>query len=137
MGEKIPNDSAAIQILSTWCCGGLLLVSLASVAHANPAKDCLANYKASKFVEAAECFSKLLDLPNQKKSQKAMWLWNTAFVLLDASTASVLFFVQPISGAFLAWLFLGQGLSLTIWIGGALIALGVLLSLGVNAKVKN
>lgn len=59
----------------------------------------------------------------------AMWLWNRAFVLLDASSASVLFFVQPISGAFLGWLFLGQKLTLNIWIGGLLIALGVLLSI--------
>lgn len=59
----------------------------------------------------------------------AMWLWNRAFVLLDASSASVLFFVQPISGAFLGWLFLGQNLTLNIWIGGMLIAFGVLLSI--------
>lgn len=59
----------------------------------------------------------------------AMWLWNRAFVLLDASTASILFFVQPISGAFLGWLFLGQNLTINIWIGGILIALGVLISI--------
>ncbi|MGJ3239176.1 MAG: DMT family transporter [Anaerolineae bacterium] len=59
----------------------------------------------------------------------AFWLWNRTFALLDASTASVLFFVQPISGALLGWLFLGQALTLTVWIGGGLIVLGVLLSI--------
>lgn len=66
----------------------------------------------------------------------AFWLWNTAFVLLDASTASVLFFVQPISGALLGWLFLGQSLTLNLWIGGALIAGGVLLSIYADTKAK-
>ncbi|MEM9950514.1 MAG: EamA family transporter [Chloroflexota bacterium] len=59
----------------------------------------------------------------------AFWLWNTAFTLLDASTASVLFFVQPISGALLGWIFLGQSLTPQIGLGGLLIALGVGLSI--------
>lgn len=58
----------------------------------------------------------------------AFWLWNRAFVLLDASTASILFFVQPVSGALLAWIFLGQAMTVTSWIGGFFIALAVLLS---------
>lgn len=59
----------------------------------------------------------------------AFWLWNRAFILLDASTVSLLFFVQPISGAFLGWFFLGQAMTPRIWAGGALIAIGLLLSI--------
>jgi drug/metabolite transporter (DMT)-like permease len=59
----------------------------------------------------------------------AMWLWNRAFALLDASVASLLFFVQPISGALLGTIFLQQPLTTNIWIGGTLIAIGVLLSI--------
>lgn len=59
----------------------------------------------------------------------AMWLWNRAFAILDASAASLLFFVQPVSGALLGAVFLGQELTANIWIGGMLIAAGVLLSI--------
>lgn len=59
----------------------------------------------------------------------AFWLWNRAFILLEASTVSLLFFVQPISGALLGWLFLGQAMTPQIWMGGALIASGLLLSI--------
>lgn len=66
----------------------------------------------------------------------AMWLWNRAFVLLDASAASLLFFVQPISGAFLGWFFLDQSLTTATWIGGFLIAIGVLLSISPKDKTN-
>ncbi len=66
----------------------------------------------------------------------AFWLWNTAFALLDASTASVLFFMQPISGALLGWIFLGQAFTRPLWIGSTLIAMGVLLSIYADSKSK-
>lgn len=59
----------------------------------------------------------------------AFWLWNRAFILLEASTVSLLFFVQPISGALLGWLFLGQAMTPQIWMGATLIATGLLLSI--------
>lgn len=59
----------------------------------------------------------------------AMWLWNRAFALVPATVASLFFFAQPLSGAMLAGLFLGQAMTTGLWIGGALIVLGVLLSL--------
>lgn len=59
----------------------------------------------------------------------AMWMWNRALALVDASTASLFFFAQPLVGALLGWLVLGQELRSNILIGGGLIALGVLLSL--------
>lgn len=127
LSHKYPQiDTIFITILSF--IGGILLVIPASAIELTQKTVILADINAGIILG-------ILFL-GVVSTAVAMWLWNTAFVLLDASTASVLFFVQPISGAFLAWLFLGQGLSLTIWIGGALIAVGVLLSLGVNAKAK-
>jgi drug/metabolite transporter (DMT)-like permease len=59
----------------------------------------------------------------------ATWLWNRSFALVPATVASLFFFAQPLSGAILASLFLGQPMTKGLWIGGGLIALGVLLSL--------
>jgi drug/metabolite transporter (DMT)-like permease len=59
----------------------------------------------------------------------AMWLWNRAFALVDASVASLFFFAQPLVGAVLSVVLLGQHMTVTLWIGAVLITLGVLLSL--------
>jgi len=59
----------------------------------------------------------------------AMSLWNRAFALVSATVASLFFFAQPLSGALLAGIFLGQEMTTGLWIGGGLIVLGVLLSL--------
>jgi drug/metabolite transporter (DMT)-like permease len=59
----------------------------------------------------------------------AMWLWNRAFVLVDASVASLFFFAQPLVGALLGVLVLHQEMTTNLWIGSILIAVGVLLSL--------
>jgi drug/metabolite transporter (DMT)-like permease len=57
----------------------------------------------------------------------AVYLWNKAFELLEATVASLLFFAQPVVGALLsAWL-LKEPLGVQFFAGGALIALGVLL----------
>lgn len=58
----------------------------------------------------------------------AMWLWNRAFALVDASTASLCFFAQPLVGAVLG-VFIGQPLTPALWIGGLFIGVGVLLAL--------
>ena len=58
----------------------------------------------------------------------AMWLWNRAFALVSASVASLFFFAQPLVGAFLGVVLLGQALTPNLILGGILIALGVLLS---------
>lgn len=60
----------------------------------------------------------------------AMWLWNRAFALVKASVASLFFFAQPIVGALLGVLFLNQQMTANLWIGGLLIGVGVLLSIG-------
>lgn len=59
----------------------------------------------------------------------ALLLWNRAFALVPASVASLFFFAQPLSGALLAAALLGQHMSASLWLGGLLIAGGVLLSL--------
>ncbi len=58
----------------------------------------------------------------------AMWLWNRAFALVDASVASLFFFAQPLVGTLLGIGLLGQQMTLNLWIGSALIAVGVLLA---------
>ena len=59
----------------------------------------------------------------------ALLLWNRAFSLAPATIASLFFFAQPLAGAILAAVFLGQRMTANLWFGGLLIALGVLLSL--------
>lgn len=59
----------------------------------------------------------------------AMWLWNRAFALVDASIVSLTFFAQPLVGAILAALFLGQTITFPVFVGGVLIILGVLLAI--------
>jgi drug/metabolite transporter (DMT)-like permease len=63
----------------------------------------------------------------------AMWLWNRAFALVEASTASLFFFAQPLVGAALGVL-IGQPLTPALIAGGALIGLGVLLSIRPTMK---
>ncbi len=55
----------------------------------------------------------------------ALLLWNRAFALVPATLASLFFFAQPLSGAILAAVFLDQGMTPKLWLGGAMIALAV------------
>jgi drug/metabolite transporter (DMT)-like permease len=59
----------------------------------------------------------------------AMWLWNRAFALVDASAASLFFFAQPLVGAVLGVLLLGQTITPQLIAGGLLIAIGVLFTI--------
>jgi drug/metabolite transporter (DMT)-like permease len=59
----------------------------------------------------------------------AMFLWNRAFALVEASLASLFFFAQPVVGVLLAMALLGQPITPRLLGGGALIIVGVLLSL--------
>lgn len=65
----------------------------------------------------------------------AVYLWNKSFEILDATVASLLFFAQPIVGALLsAWL-LHEVLGPQFFLGGGLIAAGVLVvSLGQGGR---
>ncbi|MDX2160223.1 MAG: DMT family transporter [bacterium] len=59
----------------------------------------------------------------------AMWMWNRAFALIDASVASLFFFAQPLVGTLLSTLLLDQQMTSTLWVGTGFIVSGVLLSL--------
>lgn len=59
----------------------------------------------------------------------ATWWWNRAFALVDASVASLFFFAQPLVGAVLSVLLLGQQMTVNLWIGGGMILVGVLFSI--------
>jgi drug/metabolite transporter (DMT)-like permease len=59
----------------------------------------------------------------------AMWLWNRAFALVDASVASLFFFAQPLVGTLLSVLLLNQQMTLNLWLGSLLIASGLLMAL--------
>jgi drug/metabolite transporter (DMT)-like permease len=58
----------------------------------------------------------------------AMYLWNSALATLDAGMVSLLFFAQPVVGASLGAIFLGETLDLSFWIGALLISTGLLLA---------
>ena len=59
----------------------------------------------------------------------ALLLWNRAFALVPATVASLFFFAQPLSGAILSAMFLDQRMTPSLWLGGLMIAIAVLLSL--------
>ncbi len=59
----------------------------------------------------------------------AMFLWNRAFALVEASIASLFFFAQPLVGVLLATALLQQPITPRLLIGGILIIGGVLLSM--------
>ncbi len=58
----------------------------------------------------------------------AMFLWNYAFAVLPASTASLTFFAQPVVGALLGWATLGERITPLFLVGGACIAAAIFLS---------
>jgi drug/metabolite transporter (DMT)-like permease len=58
----------------------------------------------------------------------AMYLWNTAFSILDAGTASLTFFAQPVVGTLLSVLFLSEHITPLFVAGGVLIGMALLLS---------
>lgn len=59
----------------------------------------------------------------------AFFLWLKGFELMDAGTAGLFFFVQPIVGTLLGWLLLGEHLTLAFLMGSALIIGSVAVSM--------
>ncbi|EGW37675.1 EamA family transporter, partial [Desulfosporosinus sp. OT] len=47
----------------------------------------------------------------------AFFLWNKGLQMVDAGSGGLYFFFQPIAGTLLAWLFLGERVGITFWIG--------------------
>ena len=58
----------------------------------------------------------------------AMYLWNSAFAILDAGVASLTFFAQPVVGTILGAIFLKETITPLFLVGGALIGIGLLIS---------
>jgi drug/metabolite transporter (DMT)-like permease len=67
----------------------------------------------------------------------AFFLWNKSFELLDAATASLFFFAQPVVGTLLAAIFRGEQLGWSFFAGGALILLGALLGMATPQQVAD
>ncbi len=59
----------------------------------------------------------------------AMWMWNRAFALVEASIASLFFFAQPLVGGLLSVLVRGQAFTPNLQLGSILIIGGVLLTI--------
>jgi drug/metabolite transporter (DMT)-like permease len=58
----------------------------------------------------------------------AMYLWNSAFAILDAGVASLTFFAQPVVGSLLSVLFLHEHITVLFVIGGVLIGVALIIS---------
>ena len=58
----------------------------------------------------------------------AFYFWNKGLSLVEAGTGSVFFFLQPVVGAVLGWLVLGEHLSISFFTGGGVILLAVLIA---------
>jgi len=58
----------------------------------------------------------------------AFYFWNKGLSLVEAGTASVFFFLQPVVGALLGWLLLGEHLTTSFFVGGGVILLAVLIA---------
>ncbi|WP_399308116.1 DMT family transporter [Vagococcus fluvialis] len=57
----------------------------------------------------------------------AFLLWNRGLQVLNASSGGLFFFFQPVIGALLGWLVLGEKIGVTFWVGSTLITIGVLI----------
>jgi len=62
----------------------------------------------------------------------AMYLWNYAFAVLPAASASLTFFAQPVVGILLGWFFLGERITPLFLLGGVMIGIGILISANEN-----
>lgn len=58
----------------------------------------------------------------------AMYLWNSAFAILDAGVASLTFFAQPVVGTILGAIFLKETITPLFITGGVLIGIGLVIS---------
>ena len=59
----------------------------------------------------------------------AFFLWTKGLQMADAASGGLYFFFQPLMGTFLAWIFLGEQVGISFWVGAGLIVSGVLLVL--------
>lgn len=64
----------------------------------------------------------------------AFFLWNKGLQMVDAARGGLYFFFQPMAGTLLGWLFLGEHVGFSFWIGSILILSGVLLVVKENSS---
>lgn len=57
----------------------------------------------------------------------AFYLWNRGLQMVDAASGGLYFFLQPLVGTVLGWLWLGEQVGVSFWMGAALIFGGVVL----------
>lgn len=58
----------------------------------------------------------------------AFYLWNLGLAWTKEGTDSVYFFFQPIVGSLMGWMLLGEQLTLSFWLGGFFVLIGIGLS---------
>lgn len=63
----------------------------------------------------------------------AFLLWNKGLLLMDAGSSGLFFFFQPVVGTLLGWLILDEQVTLSFWLGSALVFIGVFLVTVKNA----
>ncbi|WP_411680901.1 DMT family transporter [Clostridium thailandense] len=58
----------------------------------------------------------------------AFFLWNKGIEMVDTGIGSLFLFFQPVTGAILGWIFLGERLNFGFFIGGFLIIIAVIMA---------
>ncbi|MBV7273795.1 DMT family transporter [Clostridium sp. PL3] len=58
----------------------------------------------------------------------AFFLWNKGIEMVDTGIGSLFLFFQPVTGAILGWIFLGERLNFGFFIGGFLIVIAVIMA---------
>lgn len=66
----------------------------------------------------------------------AAFCWNRGLSMMSAHQVGLFFFLQPVVGSFLGWLFLSEALTLSFFIGSGLIIAGVYLVLVSESPTK-
>jgi drug/metabolite transporter (DMT)-like permease len=114
----VTRDAAVLPATMIFFCGGLFVSVPASAIELQS----IALGEISLGVIAGVLYLGVIS------TALAMYLWNNAFAQLDAGLASLTFFAQPVVGAGLGALLLGEHLTPLFLVGGALIGLGLWLA---------
>jgi drug/metabolite transporter (DMT)-like permease len=114
----VTRDAAVLPATMIFFCGGLFVSVPASVFELQS----IALGEISLGVIAGVLYIGVIS------TALAMYLWNNAFAKLEAGVASLTFFAQPVVGAGLGALLLGEQLTPLFLLGGALIGTGLWLA---------
>jgi drug/metabolite transporter (DMT)-like permease len=116
--RKVTRDMAVLPATMVFFWGGLLVSVPGSFVELNHAPV----GQISLWVAAGVLYLGVIS------TALAMYLWNRAFATLEAGAASLTFFAQPVVGAGLGALFLGERFTLAFLFGGLLIGVGLWLA---------